>query len=134
MLNWFRTGPHKITDNFFPVLNRITTLQAGFRIIALIEHCWNHSFSQHHFSPHQSEEEQRSGSLPRLPSIAANAAAPVGPVKSARYRAPGFRTATRAASAPGLHVPRRRRVPVTTSHQPAPAAPASAPSLQGKSF
>lgn len=56
--------------------------------------------------------------------------APAGPVKSARYRAPGFRTATRAASAPGLHAPRRRRPP-PTPHQPAPAAPASAPSLQG---
>ncbi|XP_041970820.1 synaptotagmin-like protein 2 [Aricia agestis] len=54
-------------------------------------------------APDAEEEEQRSGSLPRLP------VSPAGPVKSARYRAPGFRTATRAASAPGLHVPRRRR-------------------------
>ncbi|KAJ2952292.1 hypothetical protein O0L34_g4573 [Tuta absoluta] len=80
----------------------------------------------------ESEEEQRAGSLPRLPSITGTNTVPAGPVKSARYRAPGFRTATRAASAPGLHAPRRRR-PVPTPHgQPAPAAPASAPSLQGK--
>lgn len=79
----------------------------------------------------QSEEEQRSGSLPRLPSVTGNNTAPAGPVKSARYRAPGFRTATRAASAPGLHAPRRRRPPPTPQQLP-PAAPASAPSLQGE--
>ncbi|CAH0729390.1 unnamed protein product, partial [Brenthis ino] len=77
----------------------------------------------------ESEEEQRAGSLPRLPSVTGTNTVPAGPVKSARYRAPGFRTATRAASAPGLHVPRRRRAPPTP--QPtAPSAPASAPSLQ----
>lgn len=81
----------------------------------------------------QSEEEQRAGSLPRLPSITGTNTVPAGPVKSARYRAPGFRTATRAASAPGLHVPRRRRPPPTPL-QPPPAAPASAPSLQGKYY
>ncbi|CAG4992299.1 unnamed protein product [Parnassius apollo] len=81
----------------------------------------------------ESEEEERAGSLPRLPSITGTNTVPPGPVKSARYRAPGFRTATRAASAPGLHVPRRRRAP-PTPHQPAPAAPASAPSLQGESI
>lgn len=83
----------------------------------------------------ESEEEQRAGSLPRLPSVTANSTAPagVGPVKSARYRAPGFRTATRAASAPGLHAPRRRRPP-PTPHLPPPAAPASAPSLQDEIF
>nr|XP_012544035.1 pneumococcal serine-rich repeat protein isoform X4 [Bombyx mori] len=81
----------------------------------------------------ESEEEQRSGSLPRLPSVTGTTATPVGPVKSARYRAPGFRTATRAASAPGLHVPRRRRPP-PTPQQPPPAAPASAPSLQDEVY
>ncbi|XP_059052794.1 uncharacterized protein LOC131847279 isoform X1 [Achroia grisella] len=81
----------------------------------------------------ESEEEQRSGSLPRLPSITGTNTAPSGPVKSARYRAPGFRTATRAASAPGLHAPRRRRLP-PTPQQPPPAAPASAPSLQDETF
>ncbi|XP_072939907.1 uncharacterized protein btsz isoform X2 [Epargyreus clarus] len=81
----------------------------------------------------ESEEEQRAGSLPRLPSITGTNTAPVGPVKSARYRAPGFRTATRAASAPGLHPPRRRRPP-PTPHQPTPAAPASAPSLQDEVY
>lgn len=87
-----------------------------------------------HCFPLKSEEEQaRAGSLPRLPSITGTStvAASAGPVKSARYRAPGFRTATRAASAPGLHVPRRRRPP-PTPQQPPPAAPASAPSLQGE--
>ncbi|XP_068631354.1 uncharacterized protein btsz isoform X2 [Battus philenor] len=77
----------------------------------------------------ESEEEERAGSLPRLPTIAGTNTVPAGPVKSARYRAPGFRTATRAASAPGLHVPRRRRLN-PAPHQPTPAAPASAPSLQ----
>ncbi|XP_063360558.1 uncharacterized protein LOC134649650 [Cydia amplana] len=81
----------------------------------------------------ESEEEQRAGSLPRLPSIAGTATAPAGPVKSARYRAPGFRTATRAASAPGLHAPRRRRPP-PAAVQPSPAAPASAPSLQDETY
>lgn len=81
----------------------------------------------------ESEEEQRAGSLPRLPSITGTNTAPAGPVKSARYRAPGFRTATRAASAPGLHAPRRRRPP-PTSLQPPPAAPASAPSLQDEVY
>ncbi|XP_060801943.1 uncharacterized protein LOC106134708 isoform X1 [Amyelois transitella] len=81
----------------------------------------------------ESEEEQRAGSLPRLPSITGTNTAPAGPVKSARYRAPGFRTATRAASAPGLHAPRRRRPP-QTPHLPPPAAPASAPSLQDETF
>ncbi|KAI8424220.1 hypothetical protein MSG28_002793 [Choristoneura fumiferana] len=76
-------------------------------------------------------DAERAGSLPRLPSIAGTTTVPAGPVKSARYRAPGFRTATRAASAPGLHAPRRRRPPPAT-HQPPPAAPASAPSLQGR--
>ncbi|XP_026497000.2 uncharacterized protein LOC113401344 isoform X1 [Vanessa tameamea] len=81
----------------------------------------------------ESEEEQRAGSLPRLPSITGTNTVPAGPVKSARYRAPGFRTATRAASAPGLHVPRRRRAPPTP--QPAtPSAPASAPSLQDEMY
>ncbi|XP_039749374.1 uncharacterized protein LOC120626139 isoform X2 [Pararge aegeria] len=80
----------------------------------------------------ESEEEQRAGSLPRLPSITGTNTVPAGPVKSARYRAPGFRTATRAASAPGLHVPRRRRLPPP---QPsAPSAPASAPSLQDEVY
>ncbi|KAL4707924.1 hypothetical protein ACJJTC_013715 [Scirpophaga incertulas] len=79
----------------------------------------------------ESEEEERAGSLPRLPSVNGAGAVPAGPVKSARYRAPGFRTATRAASAPGLHAPRRRRLP-PTPHLPPPAAPTSAPSLQGK--
>ncbi|XP_052740724.1 uncharacterized protein LOC112049756 isoform X2 [Bicyclus anynana] len=80
----------------------------------------------------ESEEEQRAGSLPRLPSITGPSPAPAGPVKSARYRAPGFRTATRAASAPGLHAPRRRRPPPP---QPsAPSAPASAPSLQDEVY
>ncbi|XP_047525339.1 uncharacterized protein LOC125063140 isoform X1 [Pieris napi] len=81
----------------------------------------------------ESEEEQRAGSLPRLPSINGATPVPVGPVKSARYRAPGFRTATRAASAPGLHAPRRRR-PLPTPQQPPPAAPASAPSLQDEVY
>ncbi|XP_053603872.1 uncharacterized protein LOC128671445 isoform X2 [Plodia interpunctella] len=81
----------------------------------------------------ESEEEQRAGSLPRLPSITGTNTVPAGPVKSARYRAPGFRTATRAASAPGLHAPRRRRPPPTL-HLPPPAAPASAPSLQDETF
>ncbi|XP_045494510.1 uncharacterized protein LOC123693450 isoform X1 [Colias croceus] len=80
----------------------------------------------------ESEEEQRAGSLPRLPSINGTPV-PVGPVKSARYRAPGFRTATRAASAPGLHVPRRRRPP-PTPQLPQPSAPASAPSLQDEVY
>ncbi|CAG9795217.1 unnamed protein product [Diatraea saccharalis] len=79
----------------------------------------------------ESEEEERAGSLPRLPSVTGTSTVPAGPVKSARYRAPGFRTATRAASAPGLHAPRRRRPP-PTPHQPPPAAPTSAPSLQGR--
>ncbi|XP_069358188.1 uncharacterized protein btsz isoform X3 [Maniola hyperantus] len=80
----------------------------------------------------QSEEEQRAGSLPRLPSVTGTNTVPAGPVKSARYRAPGFRTATRAASAPGLHVPRRRR---PAPPQPsAPSAPASAPSLQDEVY
>ncbi|XP_050667518.1 uncharacterized protein LOC126967134 isoform X2 [Leptidea sinapis] len=81
----------------------------------------------------ESEEEQRAGSLPRLPSITGNSTAPAGPVKSARYRAPGFRTATRAASAPGLHAPRRRRPP-STPQLPPPSAPASAPSLQDEVY
>ncbi|XP_022825358.1 uncharacterized protein LOC111355597 isoform X1 [Spodoptera litura] len=81
----------------------------------------------------ESEEEQRAGSLPRLPSITATNPVPAGPVKSARYRAPGFRTATRAASAPGLHAPRRRRPPPTPL-QPPPSAPASAPSLQDEVY
>ncbi|CAH2071484.1 unnamed protein product, partial [Iphiclides podalirius] len=81
----------------------------------------------------ESEEEERAGSLPRLPSITGTNTVPAGPVKSARYRAPGFRTATRAASAPGLHAPRRRRPP-PTPHQPTPAAPASAPSLQDEVY
>ncbi|XP_075971578.1 bitesize isoform X4 [Anticarsia gemmatalis] len=81
----------------------------------------------------ESEEEQRAGSLPRLPSITGTNTVPAGPVKSARYRAPGFRTATRAASAPGLHAPRRRRPPPTPL-QPPPAAPASAPSLQDEVY
>ncbi|RVE51833.1 hypothetical protein evm_003453 [Chilo suppressalis] len=81
----------------------------------------------------ESEEEERAGSLPRLPSITGTATVPAGPVKSARYRAPGFRTATRAASAPGLHAPRRRRPPPTL-HQPPPAAPTSAPSLQDEVY
>ncbi|XP_034829865.1 uncharacterized protein btsz isoform X2 [Maniola hyperantus] len=80
----------------------------------------------------ESEEEQRAGSLPRLPSVTGTNTVPAGPVKSARYRAPGFRTATRAASAPGLHVPRRRR---PAPPQPsAPSAPASAPSLQDEVY
>ncbi|XP_049870041.1 uncharacterized protein LOC126369598 isoform X2 [Pectinophora gossypiella] len=82
----------------------------------------------------ESEEEQRAGSLPRLPSLAGAACTPPGPVKSARYRAPGFRGATRAASAPGLHAPpaaRRRRPPAAPAQ---PAAPASAPSLQDEVF
>ncbi|GBP28097.1 hypothetical protein EVAR_21218_1 [Eumeta japonica] len=79
----------------------------------------------------ESEEEQaRAGSLPRLPSVAGGSACVAGPVKSARYRAPGFRTAIRAASAPGLHVPRRRRPVPAQPHITPPAAPASAPSLQ----
>ncbi|XP_028159320.1 uncharacterized protein LOC114352064 isoform X1 [Ostrinia furnacalis] len=81
----------------------------------------------------ESEEEERAGSLPRLPSITGTNTVPAGPVKSARYRAPGFRTATRAASAPGLHVPRRRR-PAPTPQQPPPAAPTSAPSLQDEVY
>ncbi|XP_014370968.2 uncharacterized protein LOC106720730 [Papilio machaon] len=81
----------------------------------------------------ESEEEERAGSLPRLPSITGTNTVPAGPVKSARYRAPGFRSATRAASAPGLHLPRRRR-PAPTPHQPTPAAPASAPSLQDEVY
>ncbi|KAG6444196.1 hypothetical protein O3G_MSEX003242 [Manduca sexta] len=81
----------------------------------------------------ESEEEQRSGSLPRLPSVTGPCTVPAGPVKSARYRAPGFRTATRAASAPGLHAPRRRRPP-PTPQLPPPAAPASAPSLQDEVY
>ncbi|XP_037973249.2 uncharacterized protein LOC105392014 isoform X1 [Plutella xylostella] len=82
----------------------------------------------------ESEEEQRSGSLPRLPSVVHNTTAPAGPVKSARYRAPGFRTATRAASAPGLHAPKRRRQVPTAPHQPSSAGPGSAPSLQDESY
>ncbi|XP_050343193.1 uncharacterized protein LOC126768864 isoform X1 [Nymphalis io] len=81
----------------------------------------------------ESEEEQRAGSLPRLPSITGTNTVPAGPVKSARYRAPGFRTATRAASAPGLHVPRRRRAP-PTPQTATPSAPASAPSLQDEMY